>query len=135
MHVIFLFCDRAIRAKQCVNKEQEGLRSLKNGVVVSREDNLGNVLFGETDLVLMDMHSISSLHVLKSLHTHKSVDKYFRFSPRRQLQGMINDLKGALNTAWLLVAYSIINGLTSSDMELPVTWKKYLPPMKPAPES
>ena len=42
-------------------------------MVVAREDNLGNVLFGETDLVLMDMHSVSSLHGLKSLHTHKSV--------------------------------------------------------------
>ena len=30
---------------------------------------------------------------------------------------MINGLKGALKTPWLLVAYSIINGLTASDIE------------------
>ena len=33
-----------IRAKQCVNEEQDDLISLKNGVVVARDCNLRNVL-------------------------------------------------------------------------------------------
>ena len=70
-------------------EEQKDLRSLKNGVVVAREDNLGNVLFGETDLVLIYRYAQHKFITWFKIIAYILINlfyKYFRFSPRKQLQ-------------------------------------------------
>ena len=46
---------------------------LTNGLVVASEANLANVPFADTDIVMMDMHTVSSYSVIEGMLTNEII--------------------------------------------------------------